>query len=1628
MASYEPTLSIRINQIDHTVIPSGTLDDAGSRCAPVIRIYGKASNGQKACLHVHRVYPYFFIEYLGKTSPNGVSQYIATFTHSLNHAIAVSLKRNPSSPKSQFIRAVVLVKGVHFYGFHSKYSPFLKIYINDPAYTNRAATILQSGIVMKTRFRVYENHLTFALQFLCDFGLYGCGWIDLSANVWRRGEEDGEEDTGPQLNISTYHKQSRMQLELDVESHEILNRQRLTARNIHHKLCIPAPTLPSEPLVISVRELWEDERKRRIARGLPPSPDIPKDLSEGSRGRGPEWVAEARWWEHIEKRIVKERELLQAQPPKVEDEEEEEWTRWVMTTFDSVQALWDPRHRTWRPEKRAEAAPPEFNPYDSSQNVNASQVQAADQDTELDIDETLLASQEISVLIEQEEVEEDRRQKENEEDADNLRREEAAEEVSPEDMDASPRRPTIRASPTSNSEDVDSGENPFDGIWHDLRTSTTPDPERVPTVESKPMSSPPDDDPDPSYPKPIIDDSPENPFFVPESPRKISQQVTFANDAVIHNGQPEDEDTSSVDLHERPQKRRKLGVDHAEMPLSSYAFWLSSTANKQASLFSGFSSGFRASLNSYQYQLQPPTIAQLTSTMEAYNLPHKIYQAPYYSVANDASDHPWEFAGLSYHIKGSMGVNVLEEWDGAVTETSFLEVPGHLWGWEYASSPPTPKQVRRWWQENKSLLSNQSGNANRSSQIEGPTQKHPYGFKTTPAAPVTASFREKGNMEVLAMEIFAPSGTTKQPDPGRDEVVAIFWCLHDPNVQHNQETLHQARSGVIVIDTPHLSQDRLRDWQLEILQTELDLLNRVIDLVQELDPDIVLGWEVQSASWGYLDARGRTYGLDLGEQISRAPGRADFGNNQWGERTSSTFRVIGRHVLNVWRIIRAEQNFTSHTFEHAVFQLLHRRTPRYRSSTLTSWYNSNTPEHGSRLLRYFADRTAMLIEIVDMAEIVSKNAEFARVFGIDFFSVLSRGSQFKVESFMFRIAKPESFVLLSPSRQDVGKQNAAECMPLIMEPLSAFYSSPLVVLDFQSLYPSVMIAYNYCYSTCLGRVTDFKGQNKFGVTELRQPNGLLETLHGHINVAPNGMIYVKQDVRNGLLGRMLTELLDTRVMVKQAMKSVGDDKVLRRVLDARQLGLKFIANVTYGYTSASFSGRMPAVEIADSIVQTGRETLERAIQLIQDNTKWGGKVVYGDTDSLFIYLPGKTKDQAFRIGHDIADTVTAMNPAPIKLKFEKVYLPCVLMAKKRYVGFKYESPDEQEAGFDAKGIETVRRDGVQAQRKMVETCLKLLFRTQDLSKVKEYCYASWTRILENKASIQDFIFAKEVKMGNYSDKAPPPPGVVVAARRQIEDPNDEPQYGERIPYVIIRDDTLPRLVDRAVAPDVVLNDSQMHLDARYYITRVLIPPLERIFNLTGADVRGWYDEMPKKLRMDEADSVLLSPRKEAMLLNRLKIDEHFLNSQCLVCKTPTDKGLCRRCRRRPQTTISSLLSRVHRTETRLRNVHAICASCAGTPVSEPVQCESLDCQWLFSRKKQENKAEMLDSVFDYITEVEEGLEVPSDSSEEDDFELVTVYEEVEEEDDDLFYLSPTSNRADFTDLDSASEQGELASD
>ena len=132
-------------------------------------------------------------------------------------------------------------------------------------------------------------------------------------------------------------------------------------------------------------------------------------------------------------------------------------------------------------------------------------------------------------------------------------------------------------------------------------------------------------------------------------------------------------------------------------------------------------------------------------------------------------------------------------------------------------------------------------------------------------------------------------------------------------------------------------------------------------------------------------------------------------------------------------------------------------------------------------------RVSISLELVDALEIASRTAELARVFGIDFFSVLTRGTQYRVESMLLRLARTQRMVLPSPSKHLVATQPALESLPLILEPKSQLYTDPVAVLDFRSLYPSVVIAHNYCYSTCLGPAKSLRRILEGGRTSSRHP-------------------------------------------------------------------------------------------------------------------------------------------------------------------------------------------------------------------------------------------------------------------------------------------------------------------------------------------------------------------------------------------------------------------------------------------------------------------------------------------------------------------------------------------------------------
>ncbi|KAG8454756.1 hypothetical protein GDO86_001109, partial [Hymenochirus boettgeri] len=132
----------------------------------------------------------------------------------------------------------------------------------------------------------------------------------------------------------------------------------------------------------------------------------------------------------------------------------------------------------------------------------------------------------------------------------------------------------------------------------------------------------------------------------------------------------------------------------------------------------------------------------------------------------------------------------------------------------------------------------------------------------------------------------------------------------------------------------------------------------------------------------------------------------------------------------------------------------------------------------------------------------------------------------------------------------------------VIEPIKGYYDVPIATLDFSSLYPSIMMAHNLCYTTLL----QVGSAEKYGLS----PEDFIRT--------PTGDHFVKASVRKGLLPEILENLLCARKRAKTELKK-ETDPFKQKVLDGRQLALKVSANSVYGFTGAQV-GKLPCLEIS----------------------------------------------------------------------------------------------------------------------------------------------------------------------------------------------------------------------------------------------------------------------------------------------------------------------------------------------------------------------------------------------------------------------------------------------------------------
>ena len=505
----------------------------------------------------------------------------------------------------------------------------------------------------------------------------------------------------------------------------------------------------------------------------------------------------------------------------------------------------------------------------------------------------------------------------------------------------------------------------------------------------------------------------------------------------------------------------------------------------------------------------------------------------------------------------------------------------------------------------------------------------------------------------------------------------------------------------------------------------------------------------------------------------------------------------GRIILNLWQVYRNDHGpdrlskdtekarQTVQTLNAATWYLFGHRMPEFPPQIFAKYLlKSGFTETDTSIRqkdidscnliidliqRHLCHRHQLLYQIIEQKWGLIENISFqCLLYGTLFSDALSRGSQFRVESVLSRDIDTQG--LLYPSVQGSLLNNAREkadefhfehrqpgAIPLVLEPKKGFYTDPVVVLDFRALYPSIMVAYNLCYSTSIKQAESIFAE----FPDKDKPF-----------VAPNGEVFVPHPVHAGCFPSMLRRILAYRIKANAIKRKVSEktENRLYEKLDRFQRGLKNLANVSYGYTSAYYSGRLPCVELADAIVTLGRLILERTIQYVGSQCdRWKKdigvsdvEVVYGDTDSLFVHVQGSRK-KANEIAKCIVSWVGETFPSPIALKIEKIFHPCFLLESKRYTGNAFytshigrrNSQEEFEYKWEAKGLECVRRDYNVITEIILRESIKKWFHCPDSGSMSRYLTEWFEMVLSNEVSPVEFLLYPEMKARKFDLRLEP---------------------------------------------------------------------------------------------------------------------------------------------------------------------------------------------------------------------------------------------------------------------------------
>jgi len=577
---------------------------------------------------------------------------------------------------------------------------------------------------------------------------------------------------------------------------------------------------------------------------------------------------------------------------------------------------------------------------------------------------------------------------------------------------------------------------------------------------------------------------------------------------------------------------------------------------------------------------------------------------------------------------------------------------------------------------------------------------------------------------------------------------------------------------------------------VECFKNEEEMLEKFLDYVKKISPDILVGYFSDGFDLPYLRARAEKLGIKLAlgldnSQPTFARGRIPSG------------KIFGIIHIDLFRFIETvySQYLQSETLglNEVALELLgeskkefdHKHSSKMEKEEWKEYFEYNLQD--SLLTWKLAEKF-----LPDMLE-------FPQIIQEPLFDITRDSMSQLVESYIIHHLQEYNEVAEKrPLHDEIGERMGREKYTgaFVFQPQAALYEN-LAIFDFTSMYSSVIVTYNLSKTTFL---------------EKKEPGSLEVDLEGE-------KVYFSK--KPGFFPLLLKGIIELRKKYKQELKENPNP-----ITKARSNAFKLIANAAYGY-QGFFGARYYCVEAAASTAALARKSI---LDIIEKIKKQGYNVIYSDTDSIAFLLGNKTKTQTL----DFLKKLNSQLPGIMELELEDFFKRGLWVTKRtgEFGAKKKYALITEQGKVKIRGFETVRRDWCQLARDLQNQVLQKILGEGNEKQALLILKKTIKDLKDRTINKEDILIRTQLKKLLSEYKAITPHVIAAQKMKELGMPID---IGMLVSFFIaeVRSEKEKKLVREKVK----LPEEKGEYNIDYYLNHQILPAVENIFEVFNVNIK-----------------------------------------------------------------------------------------------------------------------------------------------------------------------------------------------